>query len=421
MNSPSQTITGNITQQIKTYLAENLSTDWKDVARGLALNDAEIRNIEEDNKDYLIKEVIRAMLTDWQHKNGENATVDWLRRALFDAKRKDMADQITAWCKAQTEPSTTQVLQTSYAENTETLSVTKLVPRDGPFLKVGETGVQLEIPPDACPNDNKEYSVRIKIHPHNTFNEHAKCFEDQSTTVVEIQSNELQLQKPVKLTLPHCLVLRDEKKCKVRVLQSHHREGETPNWEDISASAAPELTDDLCKMSLKQFGWIKFEIDGEYVKGKTLFIYSLIQNIKANDEKLTFFVGYSPALPDGRKDQIIETGCKPLEGKLCARRKGMYYTGGHWQYLFFSKQPKEDLKICMTEVIPSNFTETSSYVNCEKIITYEAIRLSQEKRFPFTFSREDRTVDFPTCHVKVSHLQQDLTLCIDLEDGVTED
>ena len=102
------------------------------------------------------------------------------------------------------------------------LQVEQLINTEGGVLQIPETDVKLEIPPGAL---KSECSIQMRIIPPCCHNETAFSFATNSSTVVELLPSNLKLFIPVKLTLPHCLILKKGCKWKAKIYSSHHEEG----------------------------------------------------------------------------------------------------------------------------------------------------------------------------------------------------
>lgn len=302
------------------------------------------------------------------------------------------------------------------AGDSNLLTSSSLISNKGGVIKLGTTGVKLEIPPNAFHSDDDEQKIQIRILPHHILDEDAECFEDHSTTMVEILPNRLKLKEFATLTLPHCLIVKNEQSCKIEVYQSHHTKGQRPSWEDISDSSNPKVSGTLCKIMLKEFSWIRFNIDDKWVEGKKLYMYTRGEMVKPGKSCVTALVGYLPALPEYTSTEVTEaefnhTWMETLEDEIVPR----YFKGGHWQSLIFKKDPRNSLMISIASFMPSNGWEASSEIGEQKIIAYGDIETSQLRSCPFTFNRLQAEVEYPTCHFKISHLHGGVTIFVNLE------
>ncbi|PIK55638.1 hypothetical protein BSL78_07447 [Apostichopus japonicus] len=88
MTKDSEVVTNETLQD----LSGNLPKEWRDVGRKLKLEEADICNIEENNRNKLQKEVIYQMLLLWKQKRGMAATNKALINALREAGRQDLHD-----------------------------------------------------------------------------------------------------------------------------------------------------------------------------------------------------------------------------------------------------------------------------------------------------------------------------------------
>ncbi|KAJ8025977.1 hypothetical protein HOLleu_33691 [Holothuria leucospilota] len=149
----------------------------------------------------------------------------------------------------------------SRAGDIHCLEATTSISKEGGNIEIPYTGVELQIRPDSFLREDEVHLITVKILPRRLFDEAASCFEDHSTVMVEILPNNLKLQRPAKLTLPHCLILKDPKNCDVKIFHSHHDPG------------------------------------GKESEGKKLFLYTLGKRYTRNSKFVTAEVGYFPALP----------------------------------------------------------------------------------------------------------------------------
>ena len=96
------------------------------------------------------------------------------------------------------------------------------VDKCGGFLEIPDTGVSLEIPPGAL---EEEYLIKMRIITNHSDADSGFSFASHSSAIVELLPSDIKLHKPVKLTLPHCLVLKSGCDKKATIYSSHHEEG----------------------------------------------------------------------------------------------------------------------------------------------------------------------------------------------------
>ncbi|PIK38960.1 putative netrin receptor UNC5D-like [Apostichopus japonicus] len=102
--------------------------------------------------------------------------------------------------------------------------------KEGGRLDIPDTGVSLEIPSGALV---EEQFIQMIIIPSHLESE-SLTFASNSSLVVELLPSNMNLLKPAKLTLPHCLVLKKGCEWKAKIYRSHHKEGSEPQWEEQS-------------------------------------------------------------------------------------------------------------------------------------------------------------------------------------------
>lgn len=95
----------------------------------------------------------------------------------------------------------------------------------GGVLEIPSTGVVLMIPRNAFSDDTQHCEILLRIIPREIITDQADNFSSNSSTVIELLPDSLKFQRPVRLTVPHCLVLQGARERKVRIFVSHHRIG----------------------------------------------------------------------------------------------------------------------------------------------------------------------------------------------------
>lgn len=86
-------------------LPEKVGDNWRDVARALVYEEADIDSIQTD-KSGCTKECCIAVLVRWMRREGKNATVQKLAEALIKAKLKNVADKLMCMDTIQVRKST---------------------------------------------------------------------------------------------------------------------------------------------------------------------------------------------------------------------------------------------------------------------------------------------------------------------------
>ncbi|KAJ8036183.1 hypothetical protein HOLleu_20077 [Holothuria leucospilota] len=107
-------------------------------------------------------------------------------------------------------------------KGTKCLNASSLISKDGGEIEIPAAGVKLQIPAESFEED---HFLTLKILPSLSYKGPGSSFEDNSTVMVEILPNNLTLKQPAKLTLPHCLILKEPKRCPVKIFHSHHCAG----------------------------------------------------------------------------------------------------------------------------------------------------------------------------------------------------
>ncbi|XP_071842480.1 uncharacterized protein [Apostichopus japonicus] len=359
-------------------LSGNLFKEWRDVGRNLKLAETELDNIEADNRRKGQKQVVYHMLLLWKRKHGMEATNKTLRDALKAAKRKHLSDyllnreqcgttldktnktveqqedkssDISSKGKSKIESSGTvheeqgsmigtveqqedeindvpskgnskiKASGTVHEEQGSMIGTDNLpsnplqmelcINKDGGVLEIPDTGVSLEVPPGAL---EKDQLIQMRIIPYNFQGDSDLSFSSNSSVVVELLPSHLKLLKPVKLTLPHCLVLKKGCEWKAKIYNSNHEEGTQPLWRP-QPDTPYELTERNCVIKLKNFSWKKFDIGDEIVEGKHIVLYAA-KDLSSTESITQIHVGYYLELPGGEK--IVSINEVSVLVKQCA-------------------------------------------------------------------------------------------------------
>ncbi|PIK60336.1 hypothetical protein BSL78_02705 [Apostichopus japonicus] len=181
--------------------------------------------------------------------------------------------------------------------------------KDGGVLELPDTGVSLEIPPGAL---EKDQLIQMRIIPYNFQGDSDLSFSSNSSVVVELLPSNLKLLKPVKLTLPHCLVLKKGCEWKAKIYSSHHEEGTQPLWRP-QPDTPYVLTERNCVIKLKNFSWEKFDIGDEIVEGKRIVLYAA-KDLSSSESIIHIHVGYYLELPGGEK--VVEGQLRYMQYEL---------------------------------------------------------------------------------------------------------
>ncbi|PIK35054.1 hypothetical protein BSL78_28120 [Apostichopus japonicus] len=135
----------------------------------------------------------------------------------------------------------------------DTMKITSSISEKGGLLQIPNTGIKLVFPPNAV---TEGCNIQVKIIPPSLLNEPATSFSSNSSVVLELLPNGLQLKREVSLTLPHCLTFINEEKAKAKVYVSHHEEGQRPSWEERPLSTYI-FHRSKCTVRLLGFCWLK--------------------------------------------------------------------------------------------------------------------------------------------------------------------
>ncbi|XP_071842525.1 uncharacterized protein [Apostichopus japonicus] len=335
-------------------LSENLFKEWRDVGRNLKLDERELDNIEADNRREGQQEVVYHMLLLWKRKHGMKATNKTLRDALKAANRNDLSDYFL----------NTEQCGTTVDSNVETaLSVQAVVDKEGRILEIPGTGVRLDIPPGAI--DGK-CLIEMKIIPNYIQEESKSSFTSNTTVVVELLPDNLKLHHPAKLTLPHCLKLKNPVEGKALVFSSHHAQGTKPVWRP-KRNALYQLNETNCVIWVKSFSWETCRIDDKDVEFKKIQVYAACS--QDSPSKYTHMeLGYYIDLP-GKKEIIEKNNLRVLQEKPFA----------------FLREGRLPLKILLENIWPKSWKYNQE--TNPKEIPFMQVELNIEFSCPFVFEK----------------------------------
>ncbi|KAJ8019338.1 NACHT, LRR and PYD domains-containing protein 6 [Holothuria leucospilota] len=255
--------------------------------------------------------------------------------------------------------------------------------KDGGTLEISNTSIMLVVPPNALPADKEEHEIHMRYIPRRSVEDQVKCFSSNSTAVVEILPN-LSLQHPVRLSLPHCLVLQQNLERKAKIFASHHEKGTHPVWKE-QKDASFHVEDTTCIIFLNSFSWYKYGIDDEIVIAKKIVVYAAAQKPKPYDDLVRIEVGCYPDLPGQEED--ISGG----QNLIVAHKKILY---------FVKSEKQHPLQISLHDIFPSGWqcrrsgklTDTLS-----KKISYSKISEDLGDSCVFILEKSRNAAGMPLC------------------------
>ncbi|XP_071843371.1 uncharacterized protein [Apostichopus japonicus] len=413
-----------VTNETLQDLSGNFFREWRDVGRNLKLDETELDNIE--------AEVVYHMLLLWKRKHGMKATNKTLRDALIATDRKDLSDYLlnreqcgttsekdkTNKTVEQQEDKSSDVSSrgkskikssgTVHEEQGSMLGTDNLpyplqmelwINKDGGVLEIPDTGVSLEIPPGAL---EKDQLIQMRIIPDNFQGDSDLSFSSNSSVVVELLPSNLKLLKPVKLTLPHCLVLKKGCEWKAKIYSSHHEEGTQPLWRP-QPDTPYVLTERNCVIKLKNFSWEKFDIGDEIVEGKRIVLYAA-KDLSSSESITHIHVGYYWELPGGEKIVSIN------EVSVLVKQSAVFF-----------KKGQLPLKCLFDKIEPPAWTCGSEEEN-SKEISFIRVATSKGGFCTFVLNIKEGTQERHkcTCYFKARQGSEIVELLFILKDGVED-
>ncbi|XP_071842456.1 uncharacterized protein [Apostichopus japonicus] len=356
-----------VTNETLQDLSGNLFKEWRDVGRNLKLAETELDNIEADNRRKGQKEVVYHMLLLWKRKHGMKATNTTLRDALIAANGKDLSNYLL---------NREQCGTTSDSNVKTALSVQAMVDKEGRILEIPGTGVRLDIPPGAI---DRKCLIKMKIIPNYVQEESKSSFTSNTTVVVELLPDNLKLHHPAKLTLPHCLKLKNPVECKAMVFSSHHDQGTQPKWRP-KQNALYQLNETNCIIWVESFSWETCQIDDRDIEFKWIQVYAACSQLPVDPRAdcLHMELGYYIDLP-GKKEIIEKNDMKIVQEK---------------PFPFF-KEGQLPLKILLEKIQPESWKCTED--TNPKELSFRKIAMPLEYSRPFCFDKvreEDCTFYF---------------------------
>lgn len=104
------------------------------------------------------------------------------------------------------------------------LAIEATISNEGGLLEIEETDITLFVPPNALEESRPQCVIQMRVIPYGTCGASAS-FSSNSSVIVELLPNDLRFQRPVELTLPHCLQLKKDVEYKAKVFTSHREQG----------------------------------------------------------------------------------------------------------------------------------------------------------------------------------------------------
>ncbi|KAJ8049330.1 Nucleotide-binding oligomerization domain-containing protein 2 [Holothuria leucospilota] len=263
-------------------LSCEIKDEWRAFAARLRISKILINAISSSSTDNTPQGKAYKMLSEWKILMKEHASPQVLERALRGASKDNLIDK----------------LYHASLEGIKSHKVTSLIGGKGGVVTLGDTGVELHIPPEAFHDQHK---IHIRILPHYLFDEPATCFEDHTTVMVDISPYDLRLQLPASLFLPHCLQLTDFDSPDVQVFNCYRKPDQKPLWEEVTKSVSFSLSEFGCKIEMERFCSVKYTVRGDGVEAKRLKLYAMGEKCNENAEYVTVNIGCHPALPGENK------------------------------------------------------------------------------------------------------------------------
>ncbi|KAJ8039542.1 Netrin receptor UNC5D [Holothuria leucospilota] len=210
-----------------------------------------------------------------------------------------------------------------------------IITKVGGMLEISNTGIALVIPPYALPADKESHRIQMEYIPRSTVKDQFQVFSSNSTAVVEILPA-LSLHCPVRLCLPHCLVLQQNLERKAHIFVNHHGKGIDPFWEE-EKEVSYHVEDTNCILFLNSFSWHTYSVVDEVVVAKKIVVYTAAQNIQSEDNVVRIEVGCYPDLPG--EDMEIQGG----RNLFVAQKKILY---------FLKREEQYPLRISLMDIFP---------------------------------------------------------------------
>lgn len=248
------------------------------------------------------------------------------------------------------------------------LEVEKTISKRGGIIQIPNTGVQLDIPPGALPEEMEDCNICVRIIPSDFSDFSTDGYSSNSTVIVELLPSNLTFQQSCKLTLPHCLQLKKGAEYRASIFMSHHKEGTYPRWEK-QTSMPYELTDTICRvLQLNSFCWVKCVIDDDIVETQRIQVYAAGRYMLPKQRAYEIEVGYFPDMPGGGE-------------KLRSSKKVNVVSR---EIFLVQKEDKEPIQLLLEKVLPNEWKIIQDGGK-PKEIPFEFIDLFKERSCSFKF------------------------------------
>ncbi|XP_071841934.1 uncharacterized protein [Apostichopus japonicus] len=282
-------------------------------------------------------------------------------------------------------PSSTYLKHEEDWKPPDTMKITSSISEKGGLLQIPNTGIKLVFPPNAV---TEERNIQVKIIPPSLLNEPATSFSSNSSVVLELLPNGLQLKREVSLTLPHCLTFINEEKAKAKVYVSHHEEGQRPRWEERPLS--PYIFHrSKCTVRLLGFCWVKIVIDDKEVEAKNIVVFAT-KDILQDNKTANLEVGYYEDIPECGEPNMLELNPDMKPAKKLK--------------LKFLKEGKQPLTISFNGTDPGN-TWAIEQDKPQKEISWQSIAGSEDRLVSFVLHRKQPQDSF--CNVSAQQGNSD--------------
>ncbi|XP_071843570.1 uncharacterized protein [Apostichopus japonicus] len=329
----------------------------------------------------------------------ENSTIatdgDTIRRGNFDTMKSKDSGMSTGSKSSEQDDRHTDTIRSFLTKEDQlstsinignyfNLVVAANIGTEGGELEIPGTKCSINIPPKAI---IQQEDITVRIVPPETWLEESKSFASNSFSIIELLPNNLKLDKPAKVQIPHCLQIAKREKHEVEIYISHHEENCQPHWEK-STEHKYQLEDDVCTIYTSSFCWIKVEIDDQIVEAKKIQVFATVPTITPKDNRSVFTIGYYLDLPG------FTNGMEPIEKK----------------YFLFKKEKKQPLSIVLKKTVPKFWNNQPP--SSPQEIPFSDIELSKDIccKFPLLKSRSCRGI--PLCMFTVSQGKREITLSV---------
>lgn len=253
------------------------------------------------------------------------------------------------------------------------------ITQKGGILEICGTGVELEVPPDSLPDNIEQCKMYMMITPSRRVEGEVVSFSSNSSVAVEIFPDDLQLKRPAKLKLPHCLELHKDTEHKVKIFTRVADKEVQAHWNEETRFRY-HVDDAFCIIWTYKLCCIKYCVEKERVTGKKIVVYTATRKDIHRNRMANVEVGYYPDMPGG--------------GELLRMNPNLVV--GYRRQLHYKETVGSPLELLLDRIVPRKWNCSFPAENYQAI-PFGMIAGSIEHSFSYVLQHTDEKAGNPLC------------------------